>query len=384
MSTLETKLFNRLSLINYHRTNIIKKLYLLLPISLLEKRYILQILLLFTVSTTTISVLIQDSHSFLFLLHPILMLIGVVLFISNGVIMYRDGLFYELLSPIMESNKLVKIRTIHLIVNYVGLLFIYTSVAAILLSKIHNSNSVGHSNSVVSHSKYSSGTLVDRSDTRMDSFKSSYNITPRANTQSVSQNYNQNHNNNHSYSYNYSLTALIPTSIHSVLGVICIVILTIQVIVGQNKYNHLTMSNKKSARYHKELGLILWDLLVVTMITGMLSFLQYTFTNLLIVVTVVITWLSVHLQMFKSEVLGTDLINGHSLSDVNSNSTINSNSNLVELSGRKEHSSTVRDTRNTSSVFAISKDSSFAEIDTKEIEQNQDLLYQLEDGFSDD
>ena len=119
--------------------------------------------------------------------------------------------------------------------------------------------------------------------------------------------------------YNHTL---IPQTIHSIFGILCISFITLQVFIGMQKLEYLEWSNTKIRRWHNDAGYLLWDLLCVTIVFGILEFLEWTFFNLFIVIgSVVITWLSVHAQLqckrnaeeIQKECMGAEL--GHMKSD---------------------------------------------------------------------
>ena len=93
--------------------------------------------------------------------------------------------------------------------------------------------------------------------------------------------------------------SIVPMSVHSILGCVALFILTAQAVSGQEKMAQLESGNKRVRRWHGDAGLLLWDLLCVTMIFGLLSFLSLSFATGLVLLSVVGVWLAVHAQMLS-------------------------------------------------------------------------------------
>ena len=90
---------------------------------------------------------------------------------------------------------------------------------------------------------------------------------------------------------------LLPTSIHSIVGSVVVLIIAAQVISGKDKVAQLESSNRRVRRWHGDAGLLLWDLICLTILLGMLSFLSLSFVTCVVVVSVLGVWLAVHTQM---------------------------------------------------------------------------------------
>lgn len=88
-------------------------------------------------------------------------------------------------------------------------------------------------------------------------------------------------------------------SIHSVFGVLTILLIVIQVISGQEKLQQMDSGNKRVRRWHGDSGQLLWDLLCLTLLLGLMSFLAISFTNLLVLMIVLAAWMAVHVQMLS-------------------------------------------------------------------------------------
>jgi len=90
---------------------------------------------------------------------------------------------------------------------------------------------------------------------------------------------------------------VIPSSLHSICGVVVIALIITQVISGQNKMDHLTKHNSKIRRWHGDSGLLLWDMLCITVLLGILQTISMSFSLLLLIILVCGTWLLTHFQM---------------------------------------------------------------------------------------
>lgn len=102
--------------------------------------------------------------------------------------------------------------------------------------------------------------------------------------------------------------SLVPMSIHSVFGALSILLIIMQIITGQQKLNQISISNSKIRRWHGDAGLLLWDLLCLTILLGLISFLDFSSFSGLVLILVVIVWFAVHAQMtgLKSSIMASD------------------------------------------------------------------------------
>ena len=98
--------------------------------------------------------------------------------------------------------------------------------------------------------------------------------------------------------------SLIPMTPHSILGSIAAFLIIVQVTTGQDKIAQLESANRRVRRWHGEAGLLLWDLLCVTLLLGLLSFLPlFSFVTLFALLLVAAVWVAVHAQMLGSQSL---------------------------------------------------------------------------------
>lgn len=91
--------------------------------------------------------------------------------------------------------------------------------------------------------------------------------------------------------------SLIPSSLHSISGTLVILLILIQVVSGQSKMDHLTKHNSKIRRWHGDTGLLLWDMLCVTILLGIMQTISLSFSLLLLTVLICGSWLLTHFQM---------------------------------------------------------------------------------------
>ena len=93
--------------------------------------------------------------------------------------------------------------------------------------------------------------------------------------------------------------SIVPMSIHSIFGALTILLIIAQVVSGQEKMQQMENGNKRVRRWHGDSGLLVWDLLCLTLLLGLMSFLAISFTNLLVLLIVVAAWMAVHVQMLS-------------------------------------------------------------------------------------
>ena len=88
--------------------------------------------------------------------------------------------------------------------------------------------------------------------------------------------------------------SIIPTSIHSILGVTCISLIIVQVVSGNQR---LDVSNSKTKRWHGDVGLLLWDLLCLTVLFGFAEFFVFSISHILVELSIFALWVAVYIQM---------------------------------------------------------------------------------------
>eukprot|EP00428_Durinskia_dybowskii_P077220 CAMPEP_0170362182 /NCGR_PEP_ID=MMETSP0117_2-20130122/4199_1 /TAXON_ID=400756 /ORGANISM="Durinskia baltica, Strain CSIRO CS-38" /LENGTH=176 /DNA_ID=CAMNT_0010616589 /DNA_START=332 /DNA_END=862 /DNA_ORIENTATION=+ len=91
---------------------------------------------------------------------------------------------------------------------------------------------------------------------------------------------------------------IIPLTLHSIFGFVALCLIVVQVISGQDKLAHLENGNRRVRRWHGELGLVVWDLLCLTILLGVLSYLTLlSFGTFLVLLFVAAVWVCVHAQL---------------------------------------------------------------------------------------
>ena len=92
---------------------------------------------------------------------------------------------------------------------------------------------------------------------------------------------------------------IVPTTIHSLLGLFAIILLCAQVVLGLKKHSALSINEARIYRFHGDLGLLTWDMLCITLLTGLLEFLVFSsiFSFIFVLLSICLPWFSVHAQM---------------------------------------------------------------------------------------
>ena len=180
---------------------------------------------------TVIAVFAKVRGITIFSMHPLCMTVGTMVFISEGIVAYRNRALLETLSPIMQHSKRVKVRALHQTLQMIGSAFLGLGLLFVVAHKAEYKKSI------------------------------------------------------------------VPQTIHSSIGIIAISLIILQIVVGNQKITHLDRSNTKIKRWHGDCGLLVWDLLCITLITGLLEFLPFSFFTFVVVLAIVTLWMSTHAQM---------------------------------------------------------------------------------------
>lgn len=198
------------------------------------------------------------------------MSVGVFLFLGEGFTCLRNRFLVDTMSPIMQKSKRSKIRVIHVTINTIGFSFVIVGLIFIFLSKVVNGKSV------------------------------------------------------------------LPSTLHSLCALITFGLLFLQVYVGNQKIADLDAKphcNSRIRKWHGDAGLLLWDCLIVTAVTGCLSFFGTDSLGCLIVFSVVLSWFVGHLQWKQKGPDGSQVHLYHSASEENvagnSNEGINSPTEML-------------------------------------------------------
>lgn len=213
------------------RASAIDWIYKYAPKSFVEQNAVFHTLLILCTVVIIIAIFATTRRLTLFSLHPVLMTIGTIIFLAEGIASYRNSTLLDFLSPIMQHNKKVKVRAIHQSLQTTGGVFIILGMLFIASHKMELGKSI------------------------------------------------------------------IPMSVHSLIGTIALLLIFVQAVSGQNKMANLEYGNKRVNRWHGELGLLVWDLLCLTMSVGLVSFLWISLTTVLTLLLLAAVWLCVHAQL---------------------------------------------------------------------------------------
>jgi hypothetical protein len=173
------------------------------------------------------------------------MITGSLFFVGEGVAMFRNRLMVESLSPIMQKTKRTKVRTIHYAIMFAGGCFMLLGVCFIFLAK---------------HTKGES---------------------------------------------------TIPRSAHALLGTTAVIVVVLQGFAGEQKIEDIetkqSIPGRSKHSWHADLGMVLWDLLICTLSTGVYHLVGFTKMYAIMQVIFIFTWASVHLQMKRKGPEGSQL-----------------------------------------------------------------------------
>jgi hypothetical protein len=90
---------------------------------------------------------------------------------------------------------------------------------------------------------------------------------------------------------------VIPHTLHSITGTIVVALIILQVVIGNQKVAQMERTNTKIRRWHGDLGLLLWDLLCITVLTGMFELFIFNVLHLFVEAILLALWLAVHVQI---------------------------------------------------------------------------------------
>ena len=97
---------------------------------------------------------------------------------------------------------------------------------------------------------------------------------------------------------------VMPHSVHSIIACVTMALILVQIVSGKEKFDHYlytapstSSSQSKIRRWHGDLGLLLWDMLCITVMSGLVAFLPMTFTSLIVITLPCLVWLVVVLQI---------------------------------------------------------------------------------------
>jgi hypothetical protein len=95
---------------------------------------------------------------------------------------------------------------------------------------------------------------------------------------------------------------IFPHTVHSILGSVVFLLVLVQVVSGSQKVAHFERSNTKIRRWHADLGLLVWDLLCVTVLAGFFEFFSINVFHGIVALVVCSLWLAVHIQLRRKVV----------------------------------------------------------------------------------
>lgn len=171
---------------------------------------------------------------------------GILLFMAEAIITFRNRQLLETVSPIMQHSKRTKVsevsttlcvtvmqgHTIHSTLNVLAVSFILAGLAFISWNKV-----------LIKHS-------------------------------------------------------LIPNTLHALFGCLSILFLLLQVYLGYEKLRAMEEEHNKILRWHGDFGLMLWDTCMVTMCLGVAQFFIFGYA-LLLLACLIYCWYIVHHAMAK-------------------------------------------------------------------------------------
>ena len=107
------KLAERLQKVSEKRNFLLDKIRQHIPYYVFEANAFFHTFLAFTMAAIMITVFAQLRALKLFAFHPILMSIGTIIFLAEGIVSHSTHSLVDILGPIMQHNKKTKIRVIH-------------------------------------------------------------------------------------------------------------------------------------------------------------------------------------------------------------------------------------------------------------------------------
>ncbi len=177
------------------------------------------------------------AHTFtLFSFHPVFMSLGCVLFMTEGILAYRNHSCFTFLAPIMRNSARVKLQNIHRGFHVLAAACVGLGMAFILGNKVKKHRTI------------------------------------------------------------------LPTSIHAALGFMVCALIVVQVIIGIEKLDAQRSGvegrlGSAMHKWHGKAGLVLYDVAMATVATGMLKSLGWSFMTVFLLLHLGAVWFLVHLQM---------------------------------------------------------------------------------------
>ena len=92
--------------------------------------------------------------------------------------------------------------------------------------------------------------------------------------------------------------SMFPQTPHAILGWLALLAITGQAFAGTQKLQTIDIKGgQRPFRWHGDAGLVLWDILCLTLLLGMLEFFEFRLINFIAEVSIFVVWWIVHLQM---------------------------------------------------------------------------------------
>jgi hypothetical protein len=107
---MEARFTDRIKQIGVIRSLFLGQVVKFIPSSILENNVALHSIIAFSTCSIIIAVFSTTRSLTLFSLHPIFMTIGTLSFIAEGIVSFRNSSLLDILSPIMQHNKKMKVR----------------------------------------------------------------------------------------------------------------------------------------------------------------------------------------------------------------------------------------------------------------------------------
>jgi hypothetical protein len=126
------------------RTAFFSKMISMSPIPrvFIENKALPHVLCIISVVSFISSIFSATRRLTLFSLHPVLICIGIFLFLGEGIILSKNRLLFEWFEPIMSGSRKRKLRNLHMSLQIIGTFFIVSGVIFILIHKIEMGKSL--------------------------------------------------------------------------------------------------------------------------------------------------------------------------------------------------------------------------------------------------
>jgi len=133
---MEARISDRLRSISAWRTKLVELLQKYLSSVHWHNPVLVHVLLISTTLVIICSIYAHARAVTLFSFHPVFMTIGSILFAGEGIIAYRNGVLLDTFSPIMQHNKITKVRAIHQSCQILGASFLFLGLMFIFANKV--------------------------------------------------------------------------------------------------------------------------------------------------------------------------------------------------------------------------------------------------------